>query len=82
MDIHLSFDRPESGPKSGPLSVGWFLTSDKGAVLFDPPERLSFRNTNRTHAKSAGRCPAVVQMESRYFVIKCPYELQIGRAHV
>ncbi len=78
MDIHLSFDRPESGPTSGPLSVGWFLTSDKGAVLFDPPERLSFRNTNRSHAKSAGRCPAVVQMESRYFVIKCPYDLQIG----
>lgn len=37
MDISLTYDRPEEGPGSGPISVGWFLTADKGAVLFDPP---------------------------------------------
>ena len=78
MQINLSFDRPEEGPKSGPLSVGWFLTSDKGAVLYDPPERVSFRQTNRTHAKSASRCPSVIQLESRYFMVKCPFDIQIG----
>ena len=82
MDITLSFERPEegpgSGPGSGPVTVGWFLTSDKGAVLFDPPERLSVRPPNRGHAKSAARCPAVIQLESRYFVVKCPYDLHIG----
>lgn len=77
MDINLSFERPE-GPKAGPVTVGWFLTSDKGAVLYDPPERLMFRQTNKAHAKSASRCPAVVQMESRYFVVKCPFDLTIG----
>ena len=37
MEINVSFDRPDEGPKSGPVTVGWFLTSDKGAVLYDPP---------------------------------------------
>lgn len=78
MQITISFDRPEDGPQSGPISVGWFLTSDKGAVLYDPPERVSFRQTNRAHAKSAARCPGVIQLESRYFMVKCPFDLHIG----
>ena len=78
MQINISFDRPEDGPNSGPISVGWFLTSDKGAVLYDPPERVSFRQTNRSHAKSAARCPGVIQLESRYFIVKCPFDLHIG----
>src|SRR3990167_10692060 len=43
MEINVSFDRPEDGPKAGPVTVGGVLTSDKGAVLYDPPERLFFR---------------------------------------
>jgi hypothetical protein len=78
MQITMTYDRPEEGPGSGPVTVGWFLTDDKGALLYDPPERLIFRQTNRTHAKSAARCPAVIQMESRYFVVKCPFDLHIG----
>ena len=80
MQITMTYDRPEEGPGSGPVTVGWFLTEDKGALLYDPPERLMFRQTNRTHAKSASRCPAVIQMESRYFVVKCPFDLHIGFA--
>ena len=80
MQITMTYDRPEEGPGSGPVTVGWFLTEDKGALLYDPPERLMFRQTNRTHAKSAARCPAVIQMESRYFVVKCPFDLHIGFA--
>ena len=78
MDISLTFERPQDGPGSGPISVGWFLASDKNAVLYDPPERVSFRQTNRTHAKSASRCPGVIQLESRYFMVKCPFDLHIG----
>ena len=77
MEVNFTFDRPEEGPKSGPITVGWFLTSDKAAVLFDPPERVLFRQTNKTHSKSASRCPAVIQMESRYFLVKCPYDLSL-----
>lgn len=78
MQITLTYDRPDDGPRSGPVTVGWFLTEDKGAVLYDPPERVSVRQTNRTHAKSAGRCPAVINLESRYFMVKCPFDLHLG----
>lgn len=80
MHFDIVFDRPEEGPKSGPITVGWYLNSDKGAVLYDPPERIMFRQTNKTHSKSASRCPAVIQLESRYFMIKCPFDLNIGFA--
>jgi hypothetical protein len=80
MDINLSYERPEGGPDSGPIMVGWFRTTDKNAVLYDPPERVSFRQTNRVHAKSAARCPSVIQLEGRYFMVKCPFDLQIGFA--
>lgn len=78
MDITLTFERPDEGPRSGPITVGWFLTQDKGAILYDPPERLMFRQTNKAHAKSASRCPAVIQLESRYFVVKCPFDINVG----
>ena len=78
MQINLEFERPEEGPGSGPVTVGWFLTKDKGAILYEAPERLATRQTNKAHAKSAGRCPAVIQMESRYFVVKSPFDLHIG----
>jgi hypothetical protein len=78
MQITVTLDRPEDGPRSGPVTVGWFLTETKGAVLYDPPGRLASRPPNRGHAKSAARCPAVVQMESRYFVVPCPFDMQIG----
>ena len=78
MQVNLSFERNENDPKQGPIQVGWFLTSDKGAILFDAPERLHSREASRTHAKSASRCPAVIQMESRYFVFKSPYDIHVG----
>ncbi|MDP5366364.1 MAG: hypothetical protein NWT12_08740 [Paracoccaceae bacterium] len=78
MRFSVTYDRDDDRPGSGPIMVGWFLTSDKGAVLYDPPERLTSRQTHKAHAKSAARCPAVVQMESRYFVVKCPFDLNIG----
>lgn len=80
MEITITYDRPAEGPRSGPVTVGWFRDSDKGGVLYDPPERLVFRQTNKAHAKSASRCPAVIQMESRYFVVKCPFDINIGFA--
>lgn len=80
MQINITLDRPEEGPRAGPVTVGWFLTEAKGAILFDAPERLLFRQTNKAHSKSASRCPAVIQMESRYFVVKCPYDIHIGFA--
>ncbi|MCX8507904.1 MAG: hypothetical protein ORN49_03320 [Rhodobacteraceae bacterium] len=80
MQLNITYDRPEDGPGSGPVTVGWFRVHDKAAVLYDPPSRLVSRETAKTHAKSASRCPAVIQMESRYFVVNCPFDLHLGFA--
>jgi hypothetical protein len=78
MQITIALDGPDDESRSGPVSVGWFLVNNKSGLLYEPPERLRFRQTSRTHAKSASRCPAVIQMESRYFVVKCPFDMVIG----
>ncbi|SHI99882.1 hypothetical protein [Wenxinia saemankumensis] len=79
MEFSVRFDNaPGTPPRSGPVQVGWFLTEEAGAVIYDPPERVRSTELNRTHAKSASRCPAVINLESRYFVIKCPFDINIG----
>lgn len=78
MKLTIEVSRDEAQPEQGPARVGWFLSEEKGAVIFDPPERVASRGVSRAHAKSAARCPAVVQMESRYFMVRCPYDLHIG----
>jgi hypothetical protein len=80
MQITITYARDEDGPRSGPIVVGWLRDIAKGGVLYDPPERVSFRDVNRGHAKSASRCPAVINLESRFFLIRCPFDMAIGFA--
>ena len=77
MQINVSYDRPEDEPGSGPVNVGWLLTTDKTGIIFHPPERVRSVEVNRQHAKSASRCPAIINLESRYFVIRSPYDLNL-----
>ncbi|MEM0922683.1 MAG: hypothetical protein AAGI13_06525 [Pseudomonadota bacterium] len=77
MQINVTYDRPEGAPGTGPVRVGWLLTEDKGGVIYDPPTRLRSADTNKSHAKSASRCPAVINMESRYFAVNCPFDLHL-----
>jgi len=80
MDINITVSDPDDGHNTGPVQIGWFRSDGKNAVLFDPPERITQRSGNRSHAKSAARCPSVIQLESRYFMIKCPIDLHLGFA--
>jgi hypothetical protein len=82
MQILVSVENAPNGTaESGPVTVGWVLQDPKGSIIFEPPTRVRSVEMNRTHAKSASRCPAVINMESRYFEIKCPFDmhLQYGR---
>lgn len=63
--------------KSGPVRVGWFLNDRRSGVVYAPPERIRSVEVNRHHAKSASRCPAIVNMESRYFMVRVPYDLHL-----
>jgi hypothetical protein len=68
---------PKSALPRSPVQVGWFFHADRHSVIFFGPERFRSVDTNRRHAKSAARCPAVISLESRYFVIKCPFDISI-----
>lgn len=76
LSIRYSGGSDEAG--SGPVQVGWFLNQRKGSVVFYPPERVRTIPDQRDHAKSAARCPAVINLESRHFLIRCPYDLRLG----
>ena len=78
MHFSVVYDRPdETESLSGPVRIGWTLTDTKAGIVFDAPERVRSVEMNKYHAKSASRCPAVVNLESRYFVIKCPFDLHL-----
>lgn len=76
MHIEFSVQDRDAHRETGPLQVGWFLVDDKAAILFDAPYRLRSQSQTK-HAKSASRCPAVLQLESRYFVVNCPFDFQL-----
>lgn len=81
MRLSVTFENTrETVSSRGPVQVGWFLSERKGGVIYDAPERVRSVEMNREHAKSASRCPAVINMESRYFMVKCPFDIHIGFA--
>ena len=78
MQLAVNFENKHGDTeKSGPVTVGWFLNEKKSSIIYAPPERVRSVEMNRQHAKSASRCPAVINMESRYFVVRCPYDLHL-----
>ncbi|NDV02516.1 hypothetical protein [Pseudoroseicyclus tamaricis] len=79
MQLSVSFENTEGSSRgSGPVTVGWLLTEQKGGIIYAPPERVRSVDVDRRHAKSASRCPAVINLESRYFLIRCPFDIHIG----
>ena len=78
MEIRITHEMPETGPKSGPVKIGWFLIEERGGVVYPAPTRVRSTETRRRHAKSAARCPAILNLESRYFEVKCPFDLRLA----
>jgi hypothetical protein len=60
-----------------PALVGWLIDSTGASLIYDEPRRVRTGSAGRQHAKSASRCPAVIDMESRHFMITCPYDLHL-----
>jgi hypothetical protein len=83
MKVSVTFEQGEAPHPMhetgrGPVTVGWCLTEQKGGIIYAPPERVRSVDLNRRHAKSASRCPAVINLESRHFLIRCPFDIHIG----
>lgn len=80
MRISVTYENPMEMGRGGPVTVGWLLSERKGGIIYAPPERVRSADLNKRHAKSASRCPAVINLESRYFVIRCPFDINVGFA--
>ena len=80
MRISVTYENPMETGRGGPVTVGWMLNERKAGIVYYPPERVRSTDLSKRHAKSASRCPAVINLESRYFVIRCPFDLNIGFA--
>jgi len=79
MELSVKFENTRDVPESdGPVTVGWILKNTPKSVVYDPPQRVRSIEMSRTHAKSASRCPAIINLESRYFEIPCPFDLNLG----
>ncbi|WP_407492437.1 hypothetical protein [Pseudooceanicola sp. MF1-13] len=80
MHFSVNYLRHHDDAKSGPVRVGWCLADTDSPVIYDPPRRVHSRDARKEHAKSAARCPAVLNLESRYFEVPCPFDMNIGFA--
>lgn len=80
MRISISVDDPTDpqGNAKTPVTVGWLLTPPTAGVIFDPPRRVRSDLPAQSHAKSASRCPAVLNIENRHFEVACPFDLSLG----
>lgn len=78
MELRVTHAMPETGPRSGPVKVGWLLTEERGGVIYEAPSRVRSAEMSQRHAKSASRCPAIIGLESRYFEVKCPFDLHLA----
>lgn len=63
--------------RSGTVQVGWLLSEAKSGVVYPAPERVRSVEMNKNHAKSASRCPAIIDMESRHFSVAVPFDLHL-----
>ena len=68
MQLTFSHDLPIDEATKGPVKVGWLISpGTQSPVIYAPPRRVMVRDTQRGHSKSASRCPAILNLESRYF---------------
>lgn len=75
-ELRITHALPEPG--SGQVTVGWLLDTARGAIVYEAPARVRSAEMSRTHAKSASRCPAILNLESRYVEVKCPFDLHLA----
>lgn len=78
MEIRLTHEVFDANEGAGPVLIGWLLDVEAGGVVYPPPARVRSADMDRNHAKSASRCPAILNLESRYIEVKCPFDLQLS----
>ena len=63
---------------NSPVKIGWIIDAEKSGFIYFEPERVRSETAKIQHVKSASRCPAVLDMEARHYMIRCPFDIHIG----
>ena len=67
----------EPGARSRTIEVGWLVDTPKSGVVFASPRPINRRLGKPLSPKAVQVCPAVVDFESRYYVVPCPVDLRL-----
>jgi hypothetical protein len=59
------------------VEVGWLLQADHASFIWEAPRAVKRREPPPNHAKSVAFCPAVIDYETRFFEVLCPFDLQL-----
>jgi hypothetical protein len=68
----------DEGPRSSRgYTVGWLLQVERTSVIWDAPKPFRQDHAKNPIAKSVAQCPAVLDFDSRYFVVNSPIDLHL-----
>lgn len=65
-------------PASRLVDVGWLLDTAKSQFIWAAPTRVERGDPPPQHAKSASKCPALLDYEARLYSVPCPIDARIG----
>ena len=58
--------------------IGWLIEDGRpGNFIYNEPKPVSINNTKPISNMAVQACPAVNQVESRYFEVTCPFDLRL-----
>jgi hypothetical protein len=58
--------------------IGWYLETDFGHVIFDPPKEIKADRVKPISRRAVQACPAVNNVEKDLFRILCPFSLSLS----
>lgn len=60
-------------------TAGWMVEAPSAGLIYDAPRRVRSQpgKSGPQHPKSAGRCPALLDFEARYFEVPCPHDIHL-----
>lgn len=66
-----------AAPTKRVAEVGWLLDPEKSGFIWEAPRPFRHDHPEAGSAKSATKCPVVIDMDARHFVVPCPFDLHL-----
>lgn len=66
--------------KGRTLEVGWVLQPDNATAIWFDPQQFRREGAQAPSSKAVQNCPAVLDYDSRHFVVPCPVDLNLALA--